>query len=232
MTEEKNLRVTHGDYSWSPKYYGVIVGLFCSLYMITMVIAPKIINIYGITVSAALLVFPLCTIISDILTEVYGFNRTRQAIWTVIIATILFTGLIELAVMMPAASFWGDQAAFEKVFKFTWRIMLGGLAAWVVAEFTNTYVMSKMKVLQKAKNMSVRFIASTIVAQFFDTLVFSVIVFAGTMAIGQLITLMLIAWVFKVVYETCALPISLPVTNWIKRLEGVEHFDKEELRII
>ncbi|MGD9650233.1 MAG: queuosine precursor transporter [Dongiaceae bacterium] len=227
-----SLRVTSHDYEWHPKYFGVIVGLFCALYMITGVAVLKMVDFGPFILPAAIITFPLCCIITDLLTEVYGFNRTRQAVWTALVCTFLFAVFTQITIYLPPADFWPHQEAFAAIFKATPRIALAGMLAWVVGEFSNTYVMSKMKIAQNAKNMSVRFVASTAVGQFFDSLVFFSVAFAGTLPWDVFFKIMITGWLAKVAYEAVSLPISIPVTKWVKRLEGVEHFDKQKLSLV
>lgn len=225
------LKVTNHDYEWSPKFYGVVSGLFVAMYMVTLAIGNKVFVAGGIATTAGLLTFPLCTILSDILTEIYGFNRTRQVIWTTMVAALLFSAFVQIAVVLPPAAFWPHQDAFAATFGTTWRLALGGCIAWVIGEFSNSFIMSRMKVFQKAKNMQVRFIVSTMVAQSFDTLTVAVVAFAGTMPWADWLILVGVAWVVKVGYEIVLLPVSVPLTRWVKKLEGVEHFDNQKLRI-
>lgn len=234
MTKAKDgaLRVTNHDYEWSPKYYGVIAGLFCAIYMITMALGNKLFTLGFITTSAGLLTFPICTIISDMLTEVYGFNRTRQVIWTAMAGALLFSVFTYVAVLLPPASFWPNQEAFATSFSTTWRLAFGGIAAWAVGEFSNSFIMSRMKILQEAKHMPLRFVGSTVVAQFFDTLTVGLIAFSGLMPWGDWTQMLLVSWAIKVAYEIVLLPLSVPLARWIKRLEGIEHFDRQKLRIV
>jgi queuosine precursor transporter len=226
------LRVTNHDHEWHPKYYAVVVGLFCGLYMITLAITPKMVDIYGLILPAGIITFPLCCIITDLLTEVYGFNRTRKAIWTTLLCVVLFSLFTQLAIMMKPAGFWQNQAAFETVFGTSVRIAAAGCLAWVAGEFVNSYVMSKMKILQRAKAMSARFIGSTVVGQFVDTMVFFTVAFAGTMPWDSFLVMCATAWAFKVGYEIIALPLSVPIPTKVKHLEGIEHFDKQKISIV
>lgn len=229
---QKELRVANHDYEWHPKYYGVIVGLFCGMYVITNAIAGKMVDIHGLIFTAGNLTFPICAILTDMLTEIYGFNRTRQAIWTTLVCTILFATITQLAITLPPASFWPNQDSFAAIFATAPRIAFAGCVAWLVGEFLNSYVMSKMKIFQNAKHISFRFIGSTVVAQLADTLVFALIAFFGTMPIGAFVNMVIIAWVFKVSYEIVVLPLSVPITNKMKRMEGIEHFDRQKISLI
>jgi uncharacterized integral membrane protein (TIGR00697 family) len=226
------LKTTSHDSEWQPKYFAVVTGLFCGLYMISMATITKMIDVYGMITPAGIIVFPLCAILTDILTEVYGFNRTRQAIWTALACTICFAVFTQIAIMLPAADFWPHQDGFAAIFGTSFRLAVAGCCAWVVGEMVNSYVVSKMKILQNAKHMSVRFIVSTIIGQFLDTTVFFIVAFAGAISLRHFVVAILSTWALKVAYEVCALPISVPVTKRVKKWEGVEHYDRQELHIV
>lgn len=226
------LRVTNTDAEWSPKHYGPIVGVFCAMYMINQAIVMKMITIGGITITAGIFTFPLCAIITDLLTEVYGFNRARRALWTVVVCTFLYAIFTQLAIALPPASFWPHQEAFTTIFALGPRIAVAGAAAWIVGELTNSYVMSKLKIMQNANHPPIRFIGSTVVGQFFDSLVFFGLAFVGTMPLPQLGLLIFTAWMFKIGYEIIALPLSVPAAKWLKKLEGVEHFDRQKISAV
>lgn len=228
----KELRITNSDAEWSPKHYAPLVGIFCALYMINQAIVGKMFTIGEITTTAAIFTFPLCCIITDLLTEVYGFNRARKALWTVVGCTFLFAFFTQLAIILPPASFWPDQDAFAKIFALGPRIAVAGAAAWIIGELINSFVMSKMKIRQKARGSALRFIGSTVVGQFFDSLVFFSIAFWGTMPLSQLMMSLLTAWGLKVLFEIVALPLSVPTAKWLKKLEGVEHFDHQKISAI
>lgn len=226
------MRTTTHDYEWHPKYFGIIAALFCGIYMITTAITTKLVDFYGLTLSAGILTFPICCILADILTEIYGFNRTRQVIWTTLFCTLLFAFFTYIATALKPADFWTNQEGYAATFATTWRIALAGCIAWILGAFSNSFILSKLKIAQNAKKMSVRFIASTVVGQFFDTLSFSFIAFLGVVPLSALLSLVLTEWTIKVLYEIFALPLSLPLTQKIKMLEGVEHFDKQHISII
>ena len=226
------LQVTSHDSEWQPKYFAVITGLFCGLYMITMAVMPKMIDLYGLIMPAGVIVFPLCAVLTDILTEIYGFNRARQAVWTALICTILFAVFMQIVIMLPTAIFWTHQDAFQILFAQSPRFAAAGCLAWVVGELSNSFVLSRLKILQNAKWMPVRFTVSTAVGQLLDSAVFAGVAFTGTMPFDKVINVVLSIWAFKVGYEIIALPLSVPVTNWVKKREGVEHFDRQKLEIV
>ena len=226
------MRITTQETEWSPKYLVFISTLFCGLYMITIALNTKSIDLFGWYVPAGLLTFLICAIITDILTEVYGFNRARRAIYGTLICAIMFALLSNIAIQLPPAPFYQNQQAFENIFSQTPRIALAGCAAWIAGEIANSVIIAKMKVRQEAKHMSVRFIASTAVGQLLDSTVFCLIAFSGVMPWSAIFWLIVGGTAFKIGYEIVALPLSITLTKQMKRIEGVEHFDKGKLELI
>jgi uncharacterized integral membrane protein (TIGR00697 family) len=226
------MRITTEENEWTPKYLVFFSAVFCGLYMVTIALNTKMIDLFGWYVPAGLLTFPICAIITDILTEVYGFNRARRAIYATLLCAILFALLSNAVIYLPPAPFYEHQQAFQSIFGQTPRIALAGCAAWVVGEIANSVVLAKMKVQQNAKQMSLRFVASTAVGQLLDSTVFCLIAFVGVMPLTAIFWLILGAVAFKVAYEITALPLTLPLTRHIKKLEGVEHFDRGKLELI
>jgi uncharacterized PurR-regulated membrane protein YhhQ (DUF165 family) len=109
------------------------------------------------------------------------------------------------------------------------RLAARGLnCAWLAGEFVNSYIVSKMKIAQQSKNMSVRFVVSTVFGQFIDSAVFFTVAFAGVMPVKEVMGLILTTWLFKLGYEILALPLSVPITRKVKQWEGVEHFDDRQ----
>jgi uncharacterized integral membrane protein (TIGR00697 family) len=124
-----------------------IVGLFVMALVLSNIIAVKIVEVGGRQFDAATLLFPLTYLIGDVLTEVYGFRRARLVIWIGFASSVVAVGAIQIAIHLPVADFWAEnQAAYETVLGTTWRIFLGSLAAYLVGEFTNSFILAKLKI--------------------------------------------------------------------------------------
>ena len=210
-----------------------LLSLFTSLYITILVLVPsvasKFIALGPITIGGATLIFPITYIFNDILTEVYGYQLSRRVIWTGM-ACSAFTAFVYWFVgALPPASFWHDQAAYDTILGAAPRIVCASLAAYFFAEFANSYVLSKMKFWQRGKGgkqQAGRFVASTIVSEFFDTLIFFLGGFYSVIATEDLLRTMLTIWIVKVVYEIVALPFTLKFTNWVKKVEQMDVIDR------
>ncbi len=209
------------------KYLGLITGLFTATLLISNTLDNKIFTLAGLALPAGILLFPLAYVFGDVLTEVYGYAASRSVIWTGFLALALMVGSYELARILPPADFWTHQDAYEAILGRVPRIVAASIVAYFIGEFCNSYVLAKMKVMMRGAAMPVRFVASTVVGQLVDTVVFVLIAFTGTMPGSALFAITLSAWAVKVGWEVIALPVTLPVVRALKRAENEDYFDTD-----
>jgi hypothetical protein len=210
------------------KLYSIFTGIFCTALVMVPVLGSKFIAVGSFALNGSTLAFPITFIFNDILTEVYGYKRSRRIIWTGMGCQIFATLMIVLISVWPAADFWTNQAAFQTVLGLAPRITLASLLAYFFSEFSNSLVLSKMKYWQKGKrgfSQGWRFVASTIVGEFFDSVVFMSVAFIGVLATKDIITTIFTIWIAKVLYEIIALPFSMRFANYVKKVEGIDKID-------
>lgn len=199
--------------------------VFVTCLLISNIIAGKIIEIAGITLPAAVILFPVAYIFGDILTEVYGFERARQVIWIGFLANIFMVIVFAITIALPSPEFWKNQNAYTLVLGFTPRLVAASLVAYFVGEFSNSLVLSRMKILTQGRWLWTRTIGSTLVGEAIDTVLFITIAFGGLFP-GAVIGSMIIAqYLWKVGYETLATPLTYMLVGWVKRKEGIDKFD-------
>ncbi len=183
-----------------------------------------------VTFGAGNLFFPISYILGDVMTEVYGFARARRAIWAGFAAMIFATAMSSLILAMPASqdSDYNKvlQPALETVFGNTWRIVVASMLAYWVGDFINSYVLAKMKIWTAGRWLWTRTIGSTIFGQAADSLLFYPVAFYGLMNDSTLIALMGFNFVFKVGVEVLFTPLTYLVVNTLKRVEGVDTYDR------
>lgn len=204
-----------------------ISGLFTATLLIANTLDTKIFDAFGLSLPAGIILFPLAYVFGDVLTEVYGYSAARRVIWTGFAGLLLMLLSYEVARILPPAAFWPNNDEFGVIFGHVPRIVLASITAYFCGEFVNSYIVAKMKVIQNGDGMWKRFLTSTFAGQFVDTGVFVAIAFAGTMPLEALISVFVSAWLVKVGWELIALPITLKVVKWIKRAEGLDHFDRD-----
>ncbi len=214
------------DISKNSKYFIYIAILFVAVLMIANTVASKIVQIGIFSVTGGILVFPISYIFGDILVEVYGYKASRKIIWSGFFSIILMSLVYWLVQLMPAAPFWQNQNAYETILGAVPRIVIGSVIGYFAGEFSNSYVMSKMKIWTNGKHLWSRTIGSTIVGEAVDTVFFVTIAFAGILPAGALITIILSGYFLKVAYEVIVTPITYAIVGWLKREEGTDVYDR------
>ena len=193
-----------------------------------MSMASKFFALGPLTICGATLIFPVTYIFNDVFTEVYGFAKSRRIIWLGLGAQA-FTGLAYWFLgILPPAPFWHEQEAYMTILGIGPRVALASLTAYFLGEFSNSYVISRMKFRQQGAGglkQSWRFVASTIVGEGVDTLVFFPLAFALVVPLEDLLKTMLTVYVAKVLYEIVALPLSIFIANKIKRADAMDVID-------
>lgn len=200
---------------------------FVVVLLVSNLVGPKICQIGPLSVSGAQLLFPITYICGDVFTEVYGYAASRRAIWLGFFAMALLSIMGEIAVALPPAAGWHNQQAFAIVFGLVPRFAIASLIAYWAGEFTNSYTLAKLKLLTGGRWLWTRTIGSTITGQAVDTALVILIAFWGIpwRTIGVVI---LSSYLAKVIYEVLATPLTYLVVNWLKKVEQVDTFDRQE----
>ncbi|HOW69885.1 MAG TPA: queuosine precursor transporter [Phycisphaerae bacterium] len=227
-TEDPALRSEAAGRSY--KYYDLVMAAFVTVLLCSNLIGPgKACMVWGVTFGAGNLFFPISYIFGDVLTEVYGYSRTRKVIWAGFVA-LAFAGLMGLAVVRmppdPAVPFNRQiQPALELVFGNTWRIVLASMLAYWAGDFTNSYVMAKMKLLTRGRWLWSRTITSTLAGQAVDSTIFYPLAFLGLWEAETILKVIAFNCVFKVSVEAVLTPVTYAVVAFLKRAENEDYYD-------
>jgi hypothetical protein len=215
-------------------YYEILVNVFVDVLLISNLVGSKIVNLgtirlFGwekaIHVSGAQMLFPITYIFGDIFTEVYGYAGSRRAIWIGFFTSGLMAAMSAFVVWAPPAPEFKNQHAFEVVLGVVPRFVFASLIAFWAGEFTNSFVLAKMKLLTKGKFLWTRTIGSTVAGQAADTALVILIAFWGVQDWPTIKILIISGYGSKVLYETLATPVTYAVVNFLKRSEGVDVYD-------
>ena len=211
------------------KYYDIILACFVAFLLISNIAAVKIIDIRGFLTDGGAILFPLTYIFGDILTEVYGFRYARRAIWTAF-GVMAIASIVFLAVgAAPAGADWGLQSSWDNILGFVPRIVIASLAAFLVGQFINAFVLAKLKVRYGKKKLWLRLIGSTVVGELFDTAIFTLVAFtaSGFMSGPDMVKFIIQGWIFKTVVEIVLLPVTYRVIAFLKKAENQDAFDTD-----
>jgi queuosine precursor transporter len=219
----------------SYKYYDLVMAAFVAVLLCSNLIGVHKVSsvnlpfygeyIYG----AGVLFFPITYLFGDILTEVYGYARSRKVIWAGFGALIFASFMSFVVTSLPAARTMSaeSQQALNLIFGQTPRIVLASLTAFWIGEFVNSFVLAKMKLLTRGKFLWMRTIASTIMGELADSLVFYPIAFYGVWSNEQLVSVMIGNYFIKVLWEVLATPFTYLIVGFLKRAESEDYYDTD-----
>ncbi len=203
----------------------ILSGFFIAILLISTITSTKIIDIGSLSLDGGTLLFPFSYIFGDILTEVYGYKNTRKIIWTGMISMILFSLLVMLIGILPANSDWTNQAAYDAILGTTPRIVLASVIAFFIGEFSNSYVLAKMKIWMNGKKLYLRTIGSSIVATGLDTVIFILIAFVWVFPPSLIITLIISNYIWKLGTEILMTPFTYRVIGYLKKSDRSDIYD-------
>ena len=216
------------------KYYEFVMVAFVVILVCSNLIGPAKIAqldlpLVGVlTFGAGVLFFPISYVFGDVLTEVYGYARSRRVIWAGFAGLAFASFMAWVVVALPPAPFWKNQEAYEIAFGSAWRIALASMIAYFCGEFVNSFVLAKMKIATQGRWLWSRTIGSTLFGEGVDSLLFYPLAFWGTGIIPNeaLPKVMAAQFVAKVAVEVLFTPVTYAIVGWLKRAEQEDHYDR------
>lgn len=206
-------------------YFDILVAFFVAVLLISNIASTKILSLWKFTFDGGTILFPLSYIFGDILTEVYGFKRSRRVIWLGFVSALLMSAVFLIVQILPPAAEWSYQQDFEHILGFVPRIVAASLVAYFAGEFSNSAILSRMKIFTHGKYLWTRTIGSTIVGQGIDTVIFCMVAFYGTIPGQVLWAVILSNYIFKCAVEICFTPLTYAMVKMLKRKEKIDTYD-------
>jgi queuosine precursor transporter len=208
-----------------PRFITLLTALNVTFLLVSDFTGARIIGLYGVGVSVTVLYFPITYLLGDVLTEVYGYAQSRRVIWISMFCSMAGSAIGGGQLAVPAATFFGADAAYQTVFSPSLTISAAGLFAFFAGDISNSYVLAKLKIWDRGKRLWLRFVSSTIVAEGVNTSLFYGLALHGVLPQPLLLRGVLMGWTVKVIVEVVMLPVSYCVVRFLKRAEGVDHYD-------
>lgn len=217
---KKNLHSTL--YEW-------LAASFIMAIIVSNIASNKMVSIGQISFDAGTILFPLSYIIGDIITEVYGFKRMRGLLIKGIAMLVITSLTFWIVGLLPAASYWELQGSYDAILGVVWRIVLASIIAIFVGELINSYVMARLKIAQKGKQLWLRLVGSSAIGSLVDTVIFSIIAFAGTIPNSALLQIIISVYVLKICVEVILSPLTIRVIAYIKKRDKSDIYEMPEL---
>ncbi len=209
------------------RFIDLITATFVAVLILSNISSTKILSLGWFSFDGGTIIFPLSYIFGDILTEVYGYARSRRVIWTGFAMNLLMVLVFWIVGKLPPALDWPYQDSFMNILGVVPRIVLGSLCAFIVGEFMNSFVLAKLKVKTNGKFFFVRAIGSTVVGQFFDTTIFLLIAFVGVLPLNLIWVIWVSNYIFKIGTEIILYPLTKRIVAWLKKQENEDYYDRD-----
>jgi len=209
------------------RHLDTITALFVAVLLISNVASTKILVLGPFTFDGGTILFPLSYIFGDVLTEVYGYGRSRKVIWLGFLSAALMAVTFSIVGALPPAADWPLQDAYMSILGQTPRIVMASLIAYVAGAFSNSFTLAKLKVVTEGRWLWLRTISSTLIGQLVDTALFVAIAFNGLLPNSLLWTLLISNYLFKCGVEILFTPLTYLITGWLKRQENEDFYDTE-----
>ncbi|MEY3541052.1 MAG: hypothetical protein RL184_1125, partial [Pseudomonadota bacterium] len=216
------------------RYYDLILAAFvavilCSNFIGAGKAATLDLPYFGLVVfGAGILFFPISYLISDVLTEVYGYAYDRRTVWAGFAALGFAAIMAQVVIHLPVApgSYMANyQQGLETVFGNSWRIALGSMIAFWCGSFVNSYVLAKMKVWTQGKYLWARTIGSTATGELVDSSLFYMIAFYAVWPTAEIIQVAIAQYILKTSWEVLATPFTYWIIGYLKRKENEDYYD-------
>ena len=208
------------------RYYDFVMAAFVTILICSNFISvPKQVSIGSYTFGAGIFFFPISYLLGDLLTEVYGYARSRKVVWAGFTALIFASAMSWIVLILPPAPGWPNQKAYEAVFGNAPRIVFASMLAFFVGEFANSFVLAKLKVRTQGRWLWLRTIGSTVVGEAADSLIFYPLAFLGVWETDKVVQVLINNYALKVLWEALATPFTYLVVAALKRAEQEDHYD-------
>lgn len=202
----------------------VIAGLMVTCYLTANVMAVKVASFGFVILDSGTIVFPLAFMLGDVLTEVWGFKVARKVIWLTFFCNVLLVALTYIGVLLPHPDYAGGTAeAYKTIFSYVPRITIASLVAFLGGEMSNAWAMAKIKEWTGRKLLFVRTIGSSMLGYVFDSVVFVVLAFAGTVPWRDLLAMIAVQYVAKLLIEAvAATPLAYALVKFVQKRRETE----------
>jgi len=222
------------------RYFDLIMAVFVTVLVVSNIASSAKIVDWGFLVfrvlmafDAGTILFPVSYIFGDILTEVYGYKRSRRVIWAGFVCLALSAVIFGIVGGMPGEGTWQGYAgddAYNAILggMSSGGIVLASLAGFWTGEFTNSFILAKLKVLTNGRWLWMRTIGSTIAGELVDTVMFAVVASAFKVFPWSLfLTLTVTNYLFKCGVEALMTPVTYLIVGALKKAENEDYYDKE-----
>lgn len=200
----------------------VVSALFVTCYLVSNLMAVKVIGFMDlIYFDAGTITFPFAYMLGDVLTEIWGYRTARKIIFLTFLCNVFMVICTQIGAWLPSPDYLdGTADAYNTVFNYVPRIILGSLVGFLLGELSNSFIMEKIKAKTKGKFLWVRTIGSSVVGYIFDTIPFILIAFVGVMTTRDILLMIAVQYFMKLGIEILfGTPMAYAVIKFLRKKE-------------
>ena len=209
------------------KIFIILCAINITCLLVSNIITIKTVNIFGLILTAGDILFPITYILNDVFTEVYGFNKSKLVIWISFFCNLLMVIIFKMVILLPPSETFEMQDELVNVLSSTPRFLFASFVSFFIGNFTNSIVLSKIKVKTNGKYLALRTILSTLIGEGVDTILFIPIAFIGILNLQTILFLIIDTYILKVLLEVVLTPVTYKVVGLIKKKEKIDTFDNK-----
>ena len=204
----------------------ILINITCLI--VSNIIVVKTVQVFGLIFAASNMIYPVTYILDDVFTEVYGYKKARFVTWMSFMCNLIVVIFFTITILLPSSSEFQYQSDLVHILGNTPRVLVGCFLSFLAGSLSNAIVLSKLKVITKGKFLFIRTIASTLVGEALDCIIFFPIAMYGTISNSALLEVMVNAFFFKVGLEIAFTPITYLVVSCVKKHEELDTYDHDE----
>ena len=207
------------------KYFPFLAMLFGCALITSNIASSKLMMILGMNFTGGTCPYLLTYVLGSIITENYGYKRTRQLIWGAIVCNLFTVLFITLAISAPPTPFWSDQKEYALILGSVPRVVIASLVAYAVGEFLNAYIIAKKKIMYNGNKLWLRIGFSSVIAMTVDNFLFLFIAYLNVMPFSEMLNFSFNNYVIGLLFEWGAIPFISYISNQIKKKDSMDVFD-------
>ncbi len=207
-------------------FFKIIMLFYLMAYVISNWYDPRLITLFGLISGGGIIIFPFTFLLTDLITEVYGYKNARFVIWSGFIFNLGFVLYGFLVSHIPAPQGKLNILAFDHITTLSSRIIIASGIGYLCSEPINSFLMAKLKIYMNGDYIGIRFIASTVIGSLIDTMLFCFLGFYGLINDDQMLGFIFSSWVIKAIVEIIGLPIFIRLAKKLKKIEQIDIYDR------
>lgn len=222
MNPQKNSPILKQAY----KYLMLITTVYITLHIVTAFVQNRLVTINHVDICAAIFIYPITYLISDIVTEIYGYKVARSLLWYAIFSWLLTALLVEMVIHLPSPRYLADYAnKFDIVMSPMFRSIMSGTVAVLAGQFLNIYIISKWKVLTRGRYFWMRSVGSSLIGDFITTFLAIIFIFVGRMSWHNIIEVASYEYSINIIFDVIGAFFSSYIVAYLKQAENSDAYD-------